>query len=170
MKTLNNLLKHVMHSSKIYLQNRKIQIRAIKCQHLRITSKVFQSETELKTHTENFWNIGFYPETENSTDIAEYFPLPFPSLFPFPFLFHFPFLFPFSFSLSLLLFFSLILKGSTTKIMCSSIYRNEHHSTWSKRSWFKWDIHQSNETFSYEFSAPTLVLLLIYWPHNKHPC
>lgn len=98
MKTLNNLLKHVMHSSKIYLQNRKIQIRAIKSQHLRITSKVFQSQTELKTPVENFRNIGFYPVAENHADAGEFFSLPFSFLSPYLVFLNFPSTFPSIFS------------------------------------------------------------------------
>lgn len=110
------------------------------------------SKVELKTPREKFRNTGFYPVTENTVDIGEFLLL---SFFPFILIPSFlPPIFP-----SFFLF--LISKESTTKIMHPSIYTNEYHSIWSKGVWFKWYIHQSNEAFSYEFSALTLILLLI---------
>lgn len=113
-KILNNLLRHVMHSSKIYLQNRKIQIKAIKCQHLWTACKVFQSQTELKTTVEIFRNAGFHPVTENCNDIRDIFPLP----FSFPF--HLPD-FNGKYHQNIPHYIEVLYRKY------SSIYRNEHH-------------------------------------------
>lgn len=78
-KTLYNLLKHVMHSSKIYLQNRKIQIRTIKkstfVHNLQSISKLDRTLNSCRK-LQKYWLLSY--SWKSGDDTGEFF---FPPLF-----------------------------------------------------------------------------------------